>query len=149
MNNIKQTVISLSITLCLALTSFNAMAASKTPATQTPSAGGALPLGTAVNVVQVIEEIRPGTKRSKDPGVAAPSSQNTYRLEPAGIHFTGPVKLCMKYLPAQASVTPLETAMKSMVQEVKDANGKSSYAVDGGFINDKANSQMCVMLKSF
>ena len=76
--------------------------------------------------MQLIEEVCPGTK-----GASVTTLSNTYRLEPTGASFSGPIRLCLKYNSATVNKGKLgdtiSSALTSMLKQVKDKNGASHY----------------------
>jgi hypothetical protein len=142
------------LALGLALSSLPAQAQKNSASASTPGGGGGLAAGSnavspTVQIIQLIEVIQTGPKGS----TAAPKA-STWRIEPTGATFSGPVNLCLKYNSGSAQISQvgnsISSALTTMLKEIKDKSGKSTYTrAPGDPVNDKLNSQLCVRLVSF
>ncbi len=138
----------------LALSGLPAQAQKAVTSASTPGGGGGISAGSSavpptVQTIQLVEVIVSAPK-----GSSTTSTTNTYRLEPTGATYSGPVRLCLKYTSGNADIskvgTTITTALNSMLKEVKDKYGKSTYQrAPGDPEDDKLNSQLCVKLTSF
>jgi hypothetical protein len=98
-----------------------------------------------VETVQLIEQVTPAVKGQK-----ATNTSNTWILSPTMTGFAGPIRACIQYTSTQNKVKVGNDAAKvlqGMLKSIKDANGHASYNLSSGDpIDDKINSQMCIML---
>jgi hypothetical protein len=152
--NLRPIATTSALALGLALSSLPAQAQKKdTTCASTP--GGCSNLNTvhtatAMTTVQVIESVTSGPKTGASNN--APLTF-TYALNvPTNTTFSGPVRLCLQYnsgtTSANAAANKLNSALMSVLSQVKDRTGKSGYRVAPGssLEDDKRNSQMCAHL---
>jgi len=125
-----------------------------------PKVGGKSPVtgnGTAtIPTFQLIEEAKQGNKGGSLAGsTSIAKNSNTFRLEPTGTEFSGPIRVCKKYGPNETTSNVANTmisALKGLVAaDLKDRYGKATYQIVGVPEQDYSNkeTQMCVTLKPF
>lgn len=144
------------LALGLALSSLPAQAQKNTASASTPGGGGLSAGSNAVSptvqTIQLFEIYQPAPKGGTA-GTAAPKAKN-WGILPSGTTFSGPVRMCLKYNSGTSQIgqvyNELMSALTSVLSEVKDRSGKSTYRlVPGDPVDDKINSQLCVFLNSF
>jgi hypothetical protein len=137
--------------LCLVALSLSSVAMAQTKSSTALPGASNQPVG-KLETVMLVEEVKAGQKAKTSgapPSGGQTSASNTFRLEPSGMSFSGPVRVCYKYSANSTNVANHFTAaLKSILREIKDKNGKASYEIPRGEPeDDKAKSQMCYTLR--
>jgi len=110
-----------------------------------------------IETFQLVEKAQAGTKRPA--GAPAPTSGATPNFEvqpgPGKKIYPNTFRMCMKYTSAQTSASVAQTLVvgtKTLLgnREILDAEGKTTHSVqEGEPEDDKANAQLCIILKRF